>query len=466
GEGAGATALVGAYLDNVGTNATQGSAWTFPLAADDFAGARNEVTGAEFPTLAAALLPATSGQQFTAPEAAWRGVARRHTCGRSLGLFSSGDLRTPSTSMLDLGGSSALAAASDSSMEVFGQLRSAGFIDLTASSFRLGSRGIMTARTGSSLTINAPVASLDGQTRLEQGASMTFAGRVTAIGPTTANLNSALTAGGTFANVDTFTITAGTISTPLFLNRAQANIFGSSAIFGSFTNDAGAVTTVRSGTIFIFGSLTNNGTIIGTICANCLGTPPNLTVGGSLVLGPAATLNMPFNDSRVQIGGNFDCAINSSTRFDLSLVTLQLEGAGTEQTLEVMSRDIGPDAAGLDRSLAGHYPIRTLRIGPTPSTVRLVDAHDNDGLGQGSCEAIYVDTLRIDAGSRLINTSCKIYYRTLINNGTVDVPANLIPLPGPCLADIVAIGGLPPGDGLLTGDDFNAFIAAFAAGCP
>ncbi len=34
------------------------------------------------------------------------------------------------------------------------------------------------------------------------------------------------------------------------------------------------------------------------------------------------------------------------------------------------------------------------------------------------------------------------------------------------LADIVSIGGLPPGDGLVTGDDFNAFIAAFAAGCP
>ena len=34
------------------------------------------------------------------------------------------------------------------------------------------------------------------------------------------------------------------------------------------------------------------------------------------------------------------------------------------------------------------------------------------------------------------------------------------------LADVVAIGGTPPGDGLITGDDFNAFIAAFAAGCP
>ncbi|MFN8818028.1 MAG: GC-type dockerin domain-anchored protein [bacterium] len=33
-------------------------------------------------------------------------------------------------------------------------------------------------------------------------------------------------------------------------------------------------------------------------------------------------------------------------------------------------------------------------------------------------------------------------------------------------ADIVGIGGLPPGDNLLTGDDFVAFIAAFASGCP
>ena len=34
------------------------------------------------------------------------------------------------------------------------------------------------------------------------------------------------------------------------------------------------------------------------------------------------------------------------------------------------------------------------------------------------------------------------------------------------LADIVAIGGVQPPDGLITGDDFIAFIAAFAQGCP
>jgi hypothetical protein len=37
---------------------------------------------------------------------------------------------------------------------------------------------------------------------------------------------------------------------------------------------------------------------------------------------------------------------------------------------------------------------------------------------------------------------------------------------GELLADIVGIGGNPPGDGLITGDDFNAFISSFASGCP
>ena len=38
---------------------------------------------------------------------------------------------------------------------------------------------------------------------------------------------------------------------------------------------------------------------------------------------------------------------------------------------------------------------------------------------------------------------------------------------GDALADITSVGGPPSGpDGLVTGDDFNAFIAAFAQGCP
>jgi hypothetical protein len=50
--------------------------------------------------------------------------------------------------------------------------------------------------------------------------------------------------------------------------------------------------------------------------------------------------------------------------------------------------------------------------------------------------------------------------------GTVvlNVRSNVV---GACsVADVAAIGGEPPADGLLTGDDFVAFINAFSAGCP
>jgi len=374
-------------------------------------------------------------------------------------------------------------------MDIFGQLRvSAGAsADVSADSFLLGSRGILTARTNSSLTINALSADLDGQTRLEQGASLTFSSSATAIGPTTVGLNASLTTGGVFTNIDTFTITAGTISAPLFYNRAAANIFGSTAIFGSFANEAGAITTIPSGSLFVFGSLTNNGTIVGTICTACGSTAPNLYVGGSLILGPAANLTMPFAGSLVHVGGSFDCAIDSNTRYHMSVATLQLEGTGMEQTLEVMSADIGADVLGLDRSIAGQYPIGTLEIGPSPSTIRLVDTHDNDRLGQSTCEAIYVNELRIGAGSRLINTTCRIYYyyNTLTNNGTVDVPENLIPFGQPCGGDYNQDGGIDGADvqaffvdweagsaaadvnedGGVDGADVSTFFEAWEAGC-
>jgi hypothetical protein len=210
-----------------------------------------------------------------------------------------------------------------------------------------------------------------------------------------------------------------------------------------------------------------------------------MDVGGTLSLGSAANLTMPFVGSTVHLGGSFDCAINANTRFDMALSTLQMESARPEVTFEVMSRDIGVDALGLDRSIAGHFPIGELHIGGSPTTVRLVDAHDNALGGTGACEALYVDTLRIDAGSRLINTTCRIYYNTLINGGTVDVPENLIALQGtPCPADFNMDGGVDGGDvvdffaaweggdsmadvnqdGGVDGGDIDVFFAAWEAG--
>jgi hypothetical protein len=458
----GSVVLTGAATDQIGSNQNQGSVWAFSWAASDLALVHNDSTGVFYPSLAAALLAAQSSQQMTATESAWRAVGSLDTLGRSIGFAGDGDIRLPSTSSFTLGGSSFLTAASGSNIDVFGQLRvsSNSSADVTATAFTLGSRGSLTARTGSSLSINAATADLQGQTRVEQNSSLNFSGAATSIGPTTITNAASMSLSGPFTNIDTFTITAGTVTAPLFLNKELADIFGSCAVYGSYTNDAGATTTIRSGSLYVFGSLTNYGTVVGTICSNCLSTPPNLDVGGDLVEGPEATLTMPYDGSLVHVGGNFDCAINSNTRYDLSVATLQLEGSGATQTLEVMSTDIGPVSAGLDRTLAGHYPIGTLEIGPAPSTVQIVDQYDNDNLGQASCEALYVRTLQIDAGSRLINPACRIYYSTLINHGQIDVPANLVHIVTCGSADYNCDGDVG------TDADIEAFFLCLASTCP
>jgi len=354
------SAIAGAFVDDVGGNVNQGSALVFDVSVGDYSQARNDTLAIFYPTVAAALSSASNGQQVTASEAAWRMASSLDTTGRSLTLRSSGDLRTPSTTSIDLAGSSALVALSGI-MDIFGQLRTAAGANASVSAsqvFTLGSRGVITVRTESGLSVTAPVTNLFATTDLEQGASLTFSGSVHA-------------------------------------------------------------------------------------------------------LGAAATLIAPFADATVRVRGNANLAINANTRYDLSLATLQLEGTGTEQTLEVMSADIGASDLGLDRTIAGHYPIGTLRIGPSSSTVRLVDAHDNDNLGQGSCEAIYVDTLRIEAGSRLINTSCKVYCRTLINNGVVDVPANLVLIVTEPVCDSIDFNN---DTSFFDPTDIEAFLSVFSEG--
>jgi hypothetical protein len=147
-----------------------------------------------------------------------------------------------------------------------------------------------------------------------------------------------------------------------------------------------------------------------------------------------------------------------------------------------MSTDIGNDADGLNPALAGHYPLGTLRIGPTTTTVNLVDAHDNDNLGQAQCEAIYARTLIIDAGATLNTNGCPVYYETLILNGSVDDPANLIQI-AQCEADFNGDGqvdgadlglllgswgtaqGDLTGDGVTDGADLGLLLGAWGA-CP
>ncbi|MCX5690347.1 MAG: hypothetical protein NTV94_11290, partial [Planctomycetota bacterium] len=451
----GSTIVVGASLAR---NTNQGDAFMFEVNTADLPSIRNDVSGVNFTTLAAAFTPALSGHQITTNEGPWNTIGTLSTQGRSLALIGTGDIRTPAGSILTLTDSTSISGAADAQIGIFGELRAQGFIDAAADNFRLGSRGKLTVRTGTSFYLTAVDALLQGQTRIEQGATLVLSGNASNDGTIATLSNSAIEAGGRITNYRSWTMTAGQIITPLFDNRANLDVFGASAIFGSFTNNTAATTSIRGGTLVVFGSLTNLGTVVGTICSTCAGTPPGMDISGDLTLGHAANFAIPFEGSIVNLGGSFDCAIDDHARFNMALATLHIESTRPLVTLEVMSADIGADVAGLDRAQAAHFPIGHLHIGGVATTLQLVDAHDNAGDGTGVCEALYVETLTIEPGSRLINTTCRIYYNTLTNDGTVDALENLISLTAPrCPADFNQDGGVDA-------SDLDAFFAAWEAG--
>jgi hypothetical protein len=235
--------------------------------------------------------------------------------------------------------------------------------------------------------------------------------------------------------------------------------------FGPLTLSSGSQTTFSGQEFRIgaLGSLTVRGSGSVTISA------PTVRLDGPVTLESLAFLDFSGNvaakafgsgliapGATVRIGQDFDAGFVASTRVDLRSATLWMRPSlfGITQSLELMSVDIGPSAAGLDRRMPGHFPIGSLRIGSSNAVVRLVDRRDNANNGQSTPEAIYVDTLRIDAGSRLINAAGKIYYNTLINSGTIDVPSNVIRLRPPCPSDL-------GGDGFVTDDDFQVFVLAY-----
>ena len=228
-------------------------------------------------------------------------------------------------------------------------------------------------------------------------------------------------------------------------------------IVGNLLNDG--TITIQNGTLTILGDLTNNGSIIGDFVAGRHGDPNLPRLGGDgffvqndFVAGADSSLQMVSTDAVFRLGGDFDAAITDNTHYDMVVAELRMVGLGDEQGLELMSRDIGANPLGLDRTKPGRYPLGTLHLGPTPATVQLVDNHDNDGLGQAACEAAYVHTLQIDAGATLINPTCRIYYEELINNGTVTNPENLIQ---------IAIFGDLNGDGSVDLADLAALLGSY-----
>jgi hypothetical protein len=146
----------------------------------------------------------------------------------------------------------------------------------------------------------------------------------------------------------------------------------------------------------------------------------------------------------LRVGGNFDVAIDSSSRFVMDQATLELTGVGpaSGQSVEVLSRDLGAVDSGFATT---NFPLGALRV-RAGANASLADNHNN-APGK-SAEAIYTQELVVPAGAALTTNGLKVYTRVATIAGSVSNPADIVVVPGtpPCVADIVADGAVNAAD--------------------
>ena len=214
----------------------------------------------------------------------------------------------------------------------------------------------------------------------------------------------------------------GTLGTPYLTNDASADVEGFGTVDSDVTNDGemtfvadtqivgnlenNGVVTIQSGILTILGDLTGSGQIIGDFYGRA--GNEGLTVIGDYVAANTAILSLGQGVAR--IAGSFDVAINDPAHYDLALATVQMVGLPEDgpQLVEVMAADAGRYVTLPDAAL---FSVGTLRIGPTATTVRLADNHDNTA-GTGA-EALYVENLILEPGTTLDLAGMCIYYLTV-----------------------------------------------------
>lgn len=462
--------------------------------------ALNLNTNVLYPTIAAAISASSSGQQILATPLAFASSPTINYAGKAIGLRSPGQILQPIGGVIDMANGSELATTGSGTLTVRGTLRTAvsGGYTVNAAGLIVNAGASLRARSNAGIDVTTSTgASINGSLQLDPGSTMSFSGPVVISGPATLTSNSTLLADGALTNSGTLTaINASLIAQTVSLGGTAhlsnvvasansltipptGNVDGYGEIYspitnagdliatndlllvGSFINNAGALLRVQVGTTTLLGSLTNLGTIIGDLQNPGWGpTTTIIHIAGDYVSGPASSMTLLDPAWILELEGRYDNALTNHALFDMSQATLAMVGSGGVQLLEAMSTDIGALPSGFDRNAPGRFPIATLRIGPTATTVELVDARDNDQNGQAQCEALYVTTLQIESGAHLRAPACKVYYQNLVNNGVIEDPANVIQVPAACPGDFT-------GDLKVNGADIRGFVACVisAAGC-
>ncbi len=352
----------------------------------------------------------------------------------------------------------ALSNAFSRVLSATGPLELAGFTDVQLSAVMLTGSDIDMQAGGSTLVRNSGILASNAIIDVNHPVTLQF-GQMIGFGGLV-NRDEITMSDGLLEGFGQGVINAGTITgwgnfEGEVINQFDAEITlqADTQMTQDLTNDAGGTITVQNGTLTVLGTLFDSGTIIGDVSSRSAG---GLFAAQGYSAGSGATLRFPGGGT-VSTGGDYDNAIDDSARYDLASATLKLVGLPEDgpQSVEAMSADIGALPEGLDRSLAGHFPLGALRIGPTATTVNLVDTHDNALDTQAVPEAVYCSTLRIDAGATLNTNGIKVYYETLILDGSVDDPLKLCPIAtNTCSADFDNDGDVDLGD-------FGVFGAAF-----
>jgi hypothetical protein len=447
-----------------------------------------------------ALHASADGDRIAASPLCFDAEADIDFLGRDVTIQSLAGLAQPAGGLYELTNGARLETADGIGMTIGGELRAAqaAAADLRTASLTLESTGQLICRPDSFLALTASYANLYGVTRVFDNATFTLSNNAVNYDDLTVYPGGEFTLNGAFENDGEVLVLDGMMTVYTIVTRAPFTVSGGTIygdqleIEGGRLNTAGSfyidiwndsevyclgdtlvvgqylnfvTTVVQVGTLTIVGDLYNSGTIIGDVQGGKRGRSAaagdGVSISGTFSAGVSTSLMMPDAMWRLSVGGDYDAAINDNTNYDMALATLRMDGlAGSHQALELMSEDIGPDPEGLDRTWPGHYPIGTLRLSGT--MVECVDVHDNDGLGQESCEALYVDRLIIDSGTHVATHGCRIYYNELTLNGTVDDEGDLVPIEDPCPWDTAPEGG----DGTVGLGDLNALLSNWGPCAP
>ena len=163
-------------------------------------------------------------------------------------------------------------------------------------------------------------------------------------------------------------------------------------------------------------------------------------------------------------------AVDASTQLPVAVMWTDCVAAGVASQPAPVTACVGTGAS-FSVTAAGSANFTYLwqwRVSPSSEWLTITDGFNADPLGSTNAfTASGADTASL---SLSVTSGTGWEVRSIVFNACGDATSQpalltLTPCLPPCSpADIVSIGGQPPADGLLTGDDFNAFIAAFAAG--